>query len=176
MSGSYGENVRRKSHTPSAIVIGGGFAGLAAADALRNASFEVLFNANLGQVSYWWYNGLIHFKCSEFQVILLESRDRIGGRVHTDYSFGFPVDLGASWLVYSFLCNTRTVSDKKYHKGIPNSLLLFLYVSGFMVSVKKIPWHQSLAGLDFHCIAQVEMILCCLIMIWRGKILQLGYL
>ncbi|KAK3143680.1 hypothetical protein QOZ80_4AG0303500 [Eleusine coracana subsp. coracana] len=68
---SYGENVRRKSHTPSAIVIGGGFAGLAAADALRNASFEV---------------------------ILLESRDRIGGRVHTDYSFGFPVDLGASWL------------------------------------------------------------------------------
>lgn len=32
-----------------------------------------------------------------FQVVLLESRDRIGGRVHTDYSFGFPVDLGASW-------------------------------------------------------------------------------
>jgi phytoene dehydrogenase-like protein len=35
--------------------------------------------------------------CDTFQVILLESRDRIGGRVHTDYSFGFPVDLGASW-------------------------------------------------------------------------------
>lgn len=31
------------------------------------------------------------------QVVVLESRDRIGGRVHTDYSFGFPVDLGASW-------------------------------------------------------------------------------
>ena len=30
---------------------------------------------------------------------MLESRDRIGGRVHTDYSFGFPVDLGASWYV-----------------------------------------------------------------------------
>ncbi|KAB8097003.1 hypothetical protein EE612_025636, partial [Oryza sativa] len=69
--GSYGENVRRKSHTPSAIVIGSGFAGIAAANALRNASFEV---------------------------VLLESRDRIGGRIHTDYSFGFPVDLGASWL------------------------------------------------------------------------------
>lgn len=68
---SYGENVRRKSHTPSAIVIGSGFAGIAAANALRNASFEV---------------------------VLLESRDRIGGRIHTDYSFGFPVDLGASWL------------------------------------------------------------------------------
>lgn len=35
---------------------------------------------------------------ASFQVVLLESRDRIGGRVHTDYSFGFPVDLGASWL------------------------------------------------------------------------------
>jgi NAD(P)H-nitrite reductase large subunit len=43
MSGSYGENARRKPHTPSAIVIGGGFAGLAAADALRNASFQVIF-------------------------------------------------------------------------------------------------------------------------------------
>lgn len=68
---SFGENVRRNPPTPSAIVIGGGFAGIAAANALRNASFEV---------------------------VLLESRDRIGGRVHTDYSFGFPVDLGASWL------------------------------------------------------------------------------
>lgn len=62
---------RRYTASPSAIVIGGGFAGIAAARALHDASF---------------------------QVTLLESRDRIGGRVHTDYSFGFPVDLGASWL------------------------------------------------------------------------------
>ncbi|RZS18943.1 hypothetical protein BHM03_00051307 [Ensete ventricosum] len=26
-----------------------------------------------------------------------ESRDRIGGRVYTDHSFGFPVDMGAAW-------------------------------------------------------------------------------
>ncbi|KAF3445039.1 hypothetical protein FNV43_RR14732 [Rhamnella rubrinervis] len=57
--------------SPSVIVIGGGVAGVAAARALHDASF---------------------------QVVLLESRDRLGGRVHTDYSFGFPVDLGASWL------------------------------------------------------------------------------
>ncbi|GLT67663.1 hypothetical protein SLA2020_399550 [Shorea laevis] len=56
---------------PSVIVIGGGMAGMAAARALHDASFEV---------------------------VLLESRDRIGGRVYTDYSFGFPIDLGASWL------------------------------------------------------------------------------
>nr|KYP73321.1 putative polyamine oxidase 2 [Cajanus cajan] len=35
---------------------------------------------------------------ASFQVVLLESRERLGGRIHTDYSFGFPVDLGASWL------------------------------------------------------------------------------
>ncbi|KAL7086614.1 hypothetical protein ACP275_13G011500 [Erythranthe tilingii] len=62
---------RRSPASPSVIVIGAGFAGIAAARALHDASF---------------------------QVILLESRDRIGGRVHTNYSFGFPVDLGASWL------------------------------------------------------------------------------
>ncbi|PIN17455.1 Non-specific polyamine oxidase [Handroanthus impetiginosus] len=61
----------RVTASPSVIVIGAGFAGISAARALHDASF---------------------------QVILLESRNRIGGRVHTDYSFGFPVDLGASWL------------------------------------------------------------------------------
>ncbi|XP_058218109.1 polyamine oxidase 2-like isoform X1 [Rhododendron vialii] len=62
---------RRYTASPSVIIVGGGFAGIAAARALHDASF---------------------------QVTLLESRNRIGGRVHTDYSFGFPVDLGASWL------------------------------------------------------------------------------
>ncbi|KAG2324759.1 hypothetical protein Bca52824_007487 [Brassica carinata] len=62
---------KMKKRTPSVIVIGAGMAGIAAARTLQDASF---------------------------QVVLLESRDRIGGRVHTDYSFGFPVDLGASWL------------------------------------------------------------------------------
>ncbi|KAJ7516509.1 hypothetical protein O6H91_22G060800 [Diphasiastrum complanatum] len=56
---------------PSVIVIGAGIAGLAAARALQGASFKVT---------------------------LLESRDRVGGRILTDYSFGFPVDMGASWL------------------------------------------------------------------------------
>ncbi|KAK4484318.1 hypothetical protein RD792_006897, partial [Penstemon davidsonii] len=68
---SYSSYERRSVGSPSVIVIGSGFAGIAAARALHDASF---------------------------QVIVLESRDRIGGRVHTDYSFGFPVDLGASWL------------------------------------------------------------------------------
>ncbi|XP_059282071.1 probable polyamine oxidase 4 [Lycium ferocissimum] len=57
--------------SPSVIVIGGGISGVAAARFLQNASFKVL---------------------------LLESRDRLGGRIHTDNSFGCPVDMGASWL------------------------------------------------------------------------------
>ncbi|CAK9324405.1 unnamed protein product [Citrullus colocynthis] len=64
-------HTRQVRSSPSVIVIGGGMAGVAAARALHDASF---------------------------QVTLLESRDRLGGRIHTDYSFGFPVDLGASWL------------------------------------------------------------------------------
>ena len=34
----------------------------------------------------------------------MESRDRLGGRIHTDYSFGFPVDLGASWYDLGVIC------------------------------------------------------------------------
>ncbi|KAF7833393.1 putative polyamine oxidase 2 [Senna tora] len=62
---------RQQERSPSVIVIGGGMSGIAAARALHDASF---------------------------QVVLLESRERLGGRIHTNYSFGFPVDLGASWL------------------------------------------------------------------------------
>ncbi|XP_010551566.1 PREDICTED: probable polyamine oxidase 4 [Tarenaya hassleriana] len=62
---------RQNNIQPSVIVIGSGISGLAAARTLSDASFKVT---------------------------VLESRDRIGGRIHTDYSFGCPVDLGASWL------------------------------------------------------------------------------
>jgi len=53
------------------IVIGAGFAGLSAACALRQSGAEV---------------------------IVVEARSRPGGRVMTDRSLGFPVDLGPSWL------------------------------------------------------------------------------
>ncbi|KAH7285193.1 hypothetical protein KP509_33G017300 [Ceratopteris richardii] len=60
-----------KGSSPSVIVIGAGISGLHAAQALQNWSCKV---------------------------VVLESRERIGGRIHTDYSNGFPVDMGASWL------------------------------------------------------------------------------
>ncbi len=53
------------------IVVGAGIAGLAAASQLHAAGK---------------------------QVIVLEARDRIGGRIHTDRSWDVPVELGASWI------------------------------------------------------------------------------
>src|SRR5262249_55241851 len=53
------------------IVVGAGWAGLTAANALRNAGVE-------------------H--------VVLEGRDRIGGRAYTVDLDGVPVDLGCSWI------------------------------------------------------------------------------
>lgn len=53
------------------VVLGAGAAGLAAAAELRDAGFAP---------------------------IVVEARDRTGGRVRTDTSFGVPVDLGAAWV------------------------------------------------------------------------------
>jgi monoamine oxidase len=52
-------------------VIGAGLAGLAAADALRGAGVEV---------------------------VVVEARGRVGGRVLTDHTLEVPVDLGAAWV------------------------------------------------------------------------------
>ncbi|MDN2567878.1 FAD-dependent oxidoreductase [Aquibium sp. A9E412] len=54
-----------------AIVVGAGMAGLAAANHLRQAGRSV---------------------------IVLEARRRIGGRILTDRSLGFPVEIGANWI------------------------------------------------------------------------------
>ncbi len=53
------------------LVVGAGMAGLAAARHLHSSGVEV---------------------------ILLESRNRIGGRIWTDDALGVPVDLGAAWI------------------------------------------------------------------------------
>ena len=54
------------------VIVGAGIAGLGAAVALRNAGFEV---------------------------IVVEARNRIGGRIHSSMRWpDLPVDLGASWI------------------------------------------------------------------------------
>ncbi len=62
---------RVQSQQQKVLVIGAGIAGLAAAQELQK-------------------NG--------FQVTVLEGRARIGGRIYTERTLGFPVDLGASWI------------------------------------------------------------------------------
>jgi polyamine oxidase len=54
------------------VIIGGGVAGLAAAAALRRSGFT--------------------------HVVLLEARDRLGGRVDTVDTLGVPLDRGANWI------------------------------------------------------------------------------
>ncbi|KAE8720866.1 putative polyamine oxidase 4 [Hibiscus syriacus] len=92
---------QKEPAVPSVIVIGGGISGLAAARALNDASFKV---------------------------ILLESRQRLGGRIHTDYTFGCPVDMGASWL--HGVCNENPLAPlicslglKLYRTSDDNSVL-----------------------------------------------------
>lgn len=80
--GTYADYVEtQQSPLPSVIVIGGGISGIAAARMLHNACIKVT---------------------------LLESQDRIGGRIRTDYSFGYPIDMGASWL--HGVCNENPLS------------------------------------------------------------------
>ncbi len=61
----------RARATKTVIVVGAGVAGLAAAQALQATGATV---------------------------IVLEARDRIGGRVCTDTSWGVPIELGAAWV------------------------------------------------------------------------------
>lgn len=62
---------QKKSAGKKVIIIGAGMAGAAAAKTLRDAGFEV---------------------------IVLEARNRIGGRMHTDTSLGINAELGANWV------------------------------------------------------------------------------
>ncbi len=57
--------------TKSILVVGAGMAGLAAARSLAEAGWPVR---------------------------LIEARDRIGGRVHTNRDWGVPLEMGASWI------------------------------------------------------------------------------
>ncbi|KAG6506735.1 hypothetical protein ZIOFF_032062 [Zingiber officinale] len=78
----YQKTEARQSRSPSAIVIGGGFAGIVAAHALKNAAFQ----------------------CVKWLV-------------HTNYSFGFPVDMGAAWL--HGVCNENPLASWIGRLGLP---------------------------------------------------------
>ncbi|WVY92102.1 hypothetical protein V8G54_037616 [Vigna mungo] len=88
IDGTVGAHIKRPCNSrPTVIVIGAGISGIAAARSLYYASFKV---------------------------IVLESRDRIGGRIYTDYSFGCPVDMGASWFLALLHQILRYAEIEKY--------------------------------------------------------------
>ncbi len=60
-----------RADATSVLVVGAGMAGLAAARSLADAGWPVR---------------------------VIEARDRIGGRVHTDRDWGVPLEMGASWI------------------------------------------------------------------------------
>jgi monoamine oxidase len=62
---------RKVGSSRRVIIVGAGIAGIAAARVLHDAGHEV---------------------------VVIEARNRIGGRIWTDYSLGTPIDLGASWI------------------------------------------------------------------------------
>lgn len=77
--------------TADVVIIGAGLAGLAAADQLNNIGHEVL---------------------------VIEGRDRIGGRVHTATIAGVPVDCGATWVGPNHTA-VRDLADRLGCKFVP---------------------------------------------------------
>lgn len=52
-----------------------------------------------------------------YPVTILEARDRIGGRTHTDHTLGLPVDLGAAW-IHGPIGNPLTPLARRFGVGM----------------------------------------------------------
>ena len=94
-------------------VIGAGAAGLAAGEALAKAGVDV---------------------------VVLEARDRIGGRVHTVQAGGYPVDLGGEWL----------------HSADENPLAKAAEAAGFTLYRAPPHWRKQAFNVDFTPEEQAE--------------------
>src|SRR5262244_3440723 len=65
--------------------------------------------------------------------VLLEARDRVGGRAHTIASAGGPLDLGCEWL----------------HSARDNIWTAIAEASGFHVERLPAPWERQTGAQDF---------------------------
>ena len=98
--------------TQSVIVIGAGMAGLAAAATLRQADFDVL---------------------------VLEARDRVGGRLHAPLLGGYPVDAGAAWLEAPNRNPITALCDEYGLQRVPTGYRVQLFdANGLQVKPQKV--------------------------------------
>ena len=76
------------------VVVGAGIAGLAAAKDLQESGYEVT---------------------------VLEASNRIGGRIYTDRSLGFPLEIGANW-IHSNQAESNRLMFLKEELGIKTNI------------------------------------------------------
>lgn len=107
---------RKSADSIRVLVVGAGMAGISAAYTLREAGYEV---------------------------VVLEARKRIGGRIWTDRSLGVPIDMGASW-IHGSKGNPLTTLTKKYHINTvaSDTSSLYLYDHKFSLLDNK-TWRQK---------------------------------
>lgn len=89
-------------HRYDTIIIGAGVSGLTAAKQLHEAQQDIL---------------------------IIEAKNRLGGRVHTNYDWGFAIELGASWIhginhnPLVPLLNTQSLAKNSYDNSNPIAML-----------------------------------------------------
>ena len=84
-SNSIGNSIK-PSINHNVLIIGAGISGISTANYLHEISNKKTNKTN-------------SLNSPKYNITILEARNRIGGRIHTDTtSFDFPVDLGASWI------------------------------------------------------------------------------
>ncbi len=93
----------RIQHNSTVVVIGAGASGIAASESLMAAGFKV---------------------------ILIEARDRMGGRASTRLVGSVPFDAGASWLADSQVNYLRTTADSMGVKLYPTDFTRTRFSSG----------------------------------------------
>jgi Flavin containing amine oxidoreductase len=100
------------------VVVGAGAAGLEAARVLLNHD---------------------SYRTGEIKVVLLEARDRVGGRMHTDRKWGVPFDLGLS----------REPADSGpnwIHGTLLNPLVPIAKITSSQLTFPDESWHTIYAG------------------------------